>query len=163
MISLSALSCSWAPFTAMNLESPTEPGDPVVVLGSRPRDADVFLTFYYPELKDLGKHFLTVVSGVLAFFVAFADKLLDVAKATAAQRVFLIAALALLIVSVVCVGTGIYINFVAGGRANGSIIRGKTGDFKPLVRRTYLLYHTGGAAFVLALCLVAGIAILKVI
>ncbi|MGZ5462138.1 MAG: hypothetical protein ACXW4P_04070 [Thermoanaerobaculia bacterium] len=147
----------------MNLESPTEPVDPVVVLGSRPRDADVFLAFYYPELKDLGKHFLTVVSGVLAFFVAFADKLLDVAKATAAQRAFLIAALALLIVSVGCVGTGIYINFVAGGRANGSIIRGKSGDFKPLVRRTYALYHTGGAAFVLALCLVAGLAILKVI
>jgi hypothetical protein len=132
------------------------------LVGSPPQDANVFLAFYYPELKDLGKHFLSLVSAVLVFLVAFAEKLLNVGAATAAQRGLLIISLALLILSVVSVGTGVYINFVAGGRANGSIIRGKVGDFKPLVRRTYLLYHAGGAAFVLALCLLAGLAVLKV-
>lgn len=146
----------------MNAESTMTPNSSGIV-GSKPRDAEVFLTFYYPELKDLGKHFLTVVSGVLAFFVAFADRLLDLKKATVAQSVCLIVALAMLIIAVVAVGTGIYINFVAGGRANGSIIRDKPGDFKPLVRFIYFLYHVGGAAFVLALCLVASIAASKVI
>ena len=80
---------------------------------------------------------------------------MDIARATTEQRAFLITAFALLILSVVCVGTGVYLNFVAGGRANGSIIRGKPGDFKPLVRRVYLLYHVGGATFVLALCLLS--------
>jgi hypothetical protein len=124
-------------------------------------ESEIFLTFYYQELKDLGKHFLTLVSGVLAFFVAFAERLLDLAKATALQRVFLILALSTLIISVVAVGIGIYVNFVAGGRAQGSIIRGKPGDFKPLVRVTYALYHAGGLTFILALSLLAAIAALK--
>jgi hypothetical protein len=124
-------------------------------------DAEIFLTFHYQELKDLGKHFLTLVSGVLAFFVAFADRLLDLSAAKSSQKAFVILALAMLIVSVMAVGTGIYVNFVAGGRVHGSIIRGKPGDFKPLVRRTYQLYHIGGVAFILALCLLAAMAALK--
>lgn len=125
-------------------------------------DRAIFLQFYYPELKDLGKHFLTVVSAVLAFLVAFVDKVINLTTATALQRSFLIISLGLLIVSVGAVGTGVYVNFVAGGRANGSIIRGKPGDYKPLVRITYLLYHIGGAGFVAALCALAAIAALKV-
>lgn len=130
--------------------------------GSSARDRSVFLQFYYPELKDLGKHFLTLVSGVLAFMVAFAEKVINLASASATQRLFLILALALLIIGVASVGTGVYLNFVAGGQANGSIIRGKRGDFKRFVRITYLLYHIGGAAFVAALSLLAAIAALKV-
>jgi hypothetical protein len=125
-------------------------------------DREIFLEFYYPELKDLGKHFLTVVSAVLAFLVAFVERLINLTAATTFQRWFLILALGLLIISVASVGTGVYINFVAGGRANGSIIRGKPGDFKPFVRLTYLLYHVGGSAFVLALCLLAELAAFRV-
>lgn len=147
----------------MDMDVAPHANDAVAIVGSPPKDAQVYLSFYYPELKDLGKHFLTVVSGVLAFFVTFADRLVDVSKATTAQRNFLIVALALLITAVVSVGTGIYVNFVAGGRANGSVIRGRPGDFKPFVRFTYILYHVGGASFVLALCLVAGIAAMKIL
>lgn len=135
---------------------------PAIELGSSDRDKAVFLQFYYPELKDLGKHFLTVISGVLAFLVAFSENLINLASASAIQRLFLIVALALLIIAVASVGTGVYLNFVAGGQANGSIIRGKPGDFKRFVRITYLLYHIGGAAFVAALVLLAAIAALKV-
>jgi len=124
-------------------------------------EKSIFLQFYYPELKDLGKHFLTVVSGVLAFLVAFSEKVVNLASASDVQRLFLVMALALLMIAVVSVGTGVYLNFVAGGQANGSIIRGKPGDFKRFVRMTYLLYHIGGAAFVAALALLAAIAALK--
>jgi hypothetical protein len=143
------------------METPVCRSDGEQLPTSPKSDSEIFLEFHYPELKDLGKHFLTLVSGVLAFFVAFADRLLNLSKATLTQKVFLILALSFLIISVVAVGTGIYINFIAGGRVHGSIIRGKGGDFKPLVRRTYWLYHVGGAAFVLALCLLAAIAALK--
>lgn len=123
--------------------------------------SELFLSFHYQELKDLGKHFLTVVSGILAFSVTFAEKLLDLARATPAQKALLIGGWSLLIISVVCAGAGLYLNFIAAGRANGSIIKDDPGDFKPLVRCTYRLYEIAGGSFILALISLAAIAALK--
>ncbi len=36
---------------------------------------DVFLKFNYPELKDLGKHFLTIASATAVFLVSFVEKI----------------------------------------------------------------------------------------
>jgi hypothetical protein len=39
-----------------------------------------FLVFLYPEIKDLAKHFLTLISGVLVFSVTFSEKIILVVR-----------------------------------------------------------------------------------
>lgn len=124
-------------------------------------DSEIFLAFHYNELKDLGKHFLVIVSGVLAFSVTFSEKMIDFTKATSLQKGLLIGSWSFLIVAVVAAGTGIYFNFIAGAQANGAIIKGRKYDFKPLVRRTYRLYEIAGGCFILSLIFMATIAALK--
>jgi hypothetical protein len=41
-----------------------------------------FLKFLYPEIKDLAKHFLTLLSGILVFSVTFSEKIVPVSEAT---------------------------------------------------------------------------------
>jgi hypothetical protein len=38
-------------------------------------EAKTFLDFVYPEVKDLCKHFLTLVTGILVFSVTFSEKI----------------------------------------------------------------------------------------
>jgi hypothetical protein len=130
-------------------------------LDRRKPDTEIFLGFHYNELKDLGKHFLTIVSAVLAFSVTFSERMVDFTKATPSQKALLISSWSFLIVAVVTAGTGIYLNFIAGARASGSIIKERKSDFKPLVRCTYRLYEIAGGCFVLSLILMATIAALK--
>ena len=118
-------------------------------------DVEKFLEFHYPELKDLGKHFLTVIAAVLAFSVTFSEKITEFSKATASQRLLLMCSWLFLIVAVVTSGAGLYYNFVAGAQAHGAIIRGAKNDFKIFVRRTYRLYEIAGASFILGLVLLA--------
>jgi len=113
----------------------------------------IFLDFYYPELKDLGKHFLVVISATLAFSLTFAEKIVSIQKGTSFQRSLLLGAWGLMIVAILAAGIGLYQNFVAGGAANGSIIRGRPRHFKPLVRRVYALYHVAGFSYVISLLL----------
>ena len=126
-----------------------------------PSDSDKFLSFNYQELKDLGKHFLTIVSGVVAISITFSEKMIDFTKATGLQKSLLIGSWSCLIVAVVTAGIGIYVNYVAGAHANGSIIKGSRTDFKSLVKITYVLYHVGGVCFVIGLCLMAAMSVLK--
>jgi hypothetical protein len=118
-------------------------------------DAEIFLEFHYPELKDLGKHFLTVISAVLAFSVTFSEKLADLSKATLSQRVLLMCSWLFLVTAVVTSGAGLYYNFVAGAQVHGAIISGGKTDFKIFVRRTYSLYKIAGGSFIIALILLA--------
>jgi hypothetical protein len=124
-------------------------------------DSEVFLSFHYNELKDLGKHFLSIVVGVLAFSVTFSEKMINFTDATSLQKTLLICSWSSLIIAVVAAGTGLYFNYIAGAQANGAIIKGNKYDFKPLVRRTYRLYEIAGGCFIIALILMATIAALK--
>jgi hypothetical protein len=118
-------------------------------------DAEIFLEFHCPELKDLGKHFLTVISAVLAFSVTFSEKITEFSKSTLPQKGLLMGSWLFLIIAVVTSGAGLYYNFVAGAQAHGGIIRGKKTDFKVFVKRTYRLYEIAGGAFIMALILLA--------
>ena len=118
-------------------------------------DAEIFLEFHCPELKDLGKHFLTVISAVLAFSVTFSEKIVDISKTTFPQKILIMCSWLFLIVAIVTSGAGLYYNFVAGAQAHGAIIRGGNTDFKIFVKRTYRLYEIAGGSFIIGLVLLA--------
>lgn len=126
-------------------------------------DSEVFLSFHYPELKDLGKHFLLVMSAVLAFSVTFSEKMIAFPGAGGLQLTLLLSAWGLLIMALVATGVGVYFNYIAGAQASGGIIKGKPSDFKPLVRRTYRLYQVAGGTFIMSLALLVLAAALKML
>jgi hypothetical protein len=126
-------------------------------------DGEIFLEFHCPELKDLGKHFLTVISAVLAFSVTFSEKITEIPKATLPQKVLLMCSWLFLIIAVVASGAGLYFNFAAGAQAHGAIIRGGKTDFKIFVRRTYRLYEIAGGSFIMGLVLLAADGVSKLL
>jgi hypothetical protein len=107
-----------------------------------------FLAFLYPEIKDLAKHFLTLVSGVLVFSAAFSDRIISFGLATRFQKIALVIAWLLWIGAVVLIGLAIFVNFVAAVRTLGAVTllsRGKKHDNSNLIRLTYIALDTGGA------------------
>src|SRR5262245_40530737 len=68
----------------------------------------VFLAFKYPEIKDLLKHFLTLISASLVFSITFSEKIIDFNNATMGARIAVIGAWALLILAFGACGIGIY-------------------------------------------------------
>lgn len=125
--------------------------------------ADIFLSFHYPELKDLGKHFLVIISAVLAFSVTFSEKIIGLSGSGWMQRLLLVGSWCLLMIALVATGIGVYFNFVAGAQANGGIIKGRPSNFKPLVRRTYRLYQIAGGTFIISLALLVLNGALKIL
>ncbi len=119
----------------------------------------IFLGFHYGELKDLGKHFLTVIVGVLAFSVTLSDN--KSGRLNGMLPILLLMGWTCLFGAAVCTGTGIYSNYIAGAKASGAIIGGVRSDFKHYVRRTYRLYQLGGGLFVLGCLLLVAAAIVR--
>ena len=133
-----------------------------------PTESDTFIDFHYNELKDLGNHFLTLASAILAFSVTFSDRFVPSGDQlpgglAGAAKYLLLATWASLILAIIAAGTGVYFNYRAGAAAKGNIISRKPSDFRSLTGRTYSLYHVAGGAFVLSLLTLVAIGVLKVI
>jgi len=118
---------------------------------------EMFIKFYYPEVKDLSKSFLTLVSGILAFSVTFSSTIIGFPNASILQLTFLISSWLFLIVAIVAAGGGIYTNFVSSNIANRAIMEGKEHkiEFSSLVKHPYALLNVAGIAFVIGLILLA--------
>ena len=114
-------------------------------------EAKIFLAFQYPEVKDLCKQFLTLISGILVFSIAFSEKIIDFQRARLFQRLSLLVSWALLMISFVACGSGLYFIFIAAESANGSIIYNYGHDFKYFTRISYTLLDFAGVSFVAAL------------
>ena len=110
------------------------------------KENDKFLTFNYPELKDLGKHFLTISSATLVFFVTFIDKVAKNSLEQSSIKLILV----FLLLSIVTAGLGIFVNYVAGSGASGAIVWGIGKDYKRLTAITYVLYLLAGLGLILA-------------
>jgi hypothetical protein len=82
-----------------------------------PPEIESFLKYDYAETKDLAKSFLTVVSALLVFSVAFSDKIIDFAHAKPTPRILLIVAWSLFILSMVAGGGGLYFISISGAQA----------------------------------------------
>src|SRR5689334_3807573 len=79
--------------------------------------SDAFMKYDYAETKDLCKHFLTLLSGVLVFSVAFADKIVNYVNARSAARSFLLCCWVLLVAAIIACGIGLTYLALAGGEA----------------------------------------------
>jgi hypothetical protein len=110
-----------------------------------------FLAFLYPEIKDLAKHFLTLVSGVLVFSVTFSEKIVPFSIATTFEKRALLTAWLLWIAAVILAGLAILFNFLAATQ----MLRQHERDNRPLVRLTYAAIDAGGVCFVAGLVALA--------
>lgn len=114
--------------------------------------SEVFLKFNYPELKDLGKHFLTISSGTAVFLLTFVDKIIGASPTpTLTVKICLVG----LTISIASAGVGLFTNYISGAGASGAIILGIGKNFRAFTIATYVLYIQAGACLFLAFVLLA--------
>jgi hypothetical protein len=127
--------------------------------------AEVFVEFNYPELKDLGKHFLTISSATAVFLVTFVEKIIGPTASTTTSpsliETLTKTALIMLLTAVISAGTGLFTNYVAGAGAAGAIILGVGKNFRVISMVTYVLYIIAGTCQLAAYVVLAIIGILK--
>lgn len=104
-----------------------------------------FLQFVYPEVKDLCKHFLTLVSGVLVFSVTFAEKILVIGAASRGQKLILFSAWIFFVLAFVLGGASLTGLFLAAGRAKAME------PWEDLMITSGNTLFTAGASFALGL------------
>lgn len=122
--------------------------------------AELFLEFQYPEIKDLLKHFLTLISGSLVFSVVFSDRIVGVQDAGRAQVGLAFAGWFFLLVALGLCGLGIYTLYLTAERALVSVAREQATDFQSSARLSYRFQDLAALTFGLGLLLlvVAGAA-----
>jgi hypothetical protein len=77
--------------------------------------AKLFLQYDYPETKDLCKHFLTLVTAVLVFSLAFSEKIVNFPTAPKPAKRLLLSAWCSMIGAIIVCGVGLcYITIAAG-------------------------------------------------
>src|SRR6266853_5732241 len=120
---------------------------------SQPRTSvRVFIEFKYPEIKDLLKHFLTLISGALVFSITFSEKIIGLDKALNNQKKMILAAWFILVLALGACGLGLYTLYLAAEQAVDSEVDGRFANFEPLVGRSYLFQDAAGLLFGLGLC-----------
>jgi hypothetical protein len=113
--------------------------------------AEIFLSFNYPELKDLGKHFLTLSLATAVFLLTFVEKLLG---PNASLNRVINACMVSLLVAIASAGSGLFFNYIAGAGASGAVIWGVgKRSFRALAIVTYILYMIAGSALFVAYAL----------
>ncbi len=117
-----------------------------------PTKSELFLKFNYQELKDLGKHFLTISSATTVFLLTFVDKLI---KPNAVLPISVKMCLICLTLSIAAAGIGLFTNYVAGAGASGAIVWGVGKNFRAFTITTYLLYMFAGGGLLFAFLLLA--------
>jgi len=77
----------------------------------------IFLQYNYAEMKSLCTQFLTVVTAVLVFSLAFSEKIVEFQKATTLTRSLLISAWCLFFFAIILGGLALYYVALTGGQA----------------------------------------------
>ena len=126
--------------------------------GPAETDEQVFVSFHYQEVKDLGKQFLTLISATLVFSVTFAEKILPFASATRFQKALLSLSWLILLASLAATGFGIYVNYLAASKAKGSVVYEYQRDFRSLARMSYAALDLAAILYGLSLFVLATIA-----
>jgi len=113
----------------------------------------IFAEFHYAEVKDLAKHFLTLIAGTLVLTVSFSDKILPFDTASRLQKYLLAGCWLGLLMSFVMAGFGLFTNYLAAEQARGGIIYNYQTDFRTLARRSYALLDLAAVIFTASLVL----------
>src|SRR5260370_16228930 len=80
--------------------------------------AEKFLKFDYQQVKDLSINFLTLISAILVFSIAFAEKILKFPQSSAPAKRWLLISWLFFIVAILLSGTALPCMFYAGLQAN---------------------------------------------
>jgi hypothetical protein len=110
-------------------------------------EANFFMATIYPEVKDLGKQFITLLSGVLAFTITFADKIVDLQNSGLPSKVFLMLCWLLFVAAIIFIGVALWWNYNIAMTAS----QHKIDHAYNILRRVYRLFLLGGFSFVLGL------------
>jgi len=111
-------------------------------------ESERFLAFNYKELKDLGKHFLTISSASLVFILTFFDRnSLSESTKIISNTEYKFSG-GLLAISVICAGVGLFLNYIAGSGAAKSMIWGIGKNYRLVTKFTYILYILAGGSLV---------------
>jgi hypothetical protein len=113
---------------------------------------DVFLKFYYPEIKDLTIKFLTLVSSVFTLSVVFAEKVVILTPPTSKRLIPIVSSWILFVIAFVLGGYGLWKLFVLGEIANGVLLTYEyKGTFAGRLEHVHLALNVAGVSFVLGL------------
>ena len=118
-----------------------------------PSPARVFLEFKYPEIKELLKHFLTLISASLVFSVTFSEKIIDFSDAGIVQQAVVIASWFFLVLALGACGIGIYTLYLAAERAIHDVVYDQHNKWGGLARYSYYLQDAAGILFGMGLAL----------
>ncbi len=122
---------------------------------------ETFLKFNYPELKDLGKHFLTVASATAVFVLTFIEKIVGTTPLELIKHLMAVT-VAVLLVAIACAGAGLFTNYIAGSGASGAIIWGIGKErFRGITIFIYVPYIFAGVALFSAYVLLAYVAMCR--
>jgi len=120
------------------------------------RQADLFMKIDYPESKDLGKSFLTLLSAVLVASITFSEKIVDVHNASTLAVSTMMVCWLLLFVSIVSCGAGLALVVTA----ESICVYSPNLDYRSVEMRGAFMFLAAGVTFVFSLVslIVAGIA-----
>lgn len=114
------------------------------------KNDEIFVEFNYKELKDLGKHFLTIASASVVFILTFFEKIRysDTHNPNIDLRIKVGGVL--LISSVIFAGIGLVTNYIAGCGASNSMMWKIGRNYRLFTRMTYVLYLSAGVSLIVA-------------
>ncbi|MBT2745551.1 MULTISPECIES: hypothetical protein [unclassified Lysobacter] len=123
----------------------------------------IYVQFNYPEIKDLLKHFLTLISATLVFSVTFSEKIINYQAGNQLQRRTVFISWTLFAMSLVLCGLGIYLNYLTAEAALDVLANKVAEDvFFELRGWAYLAQDLGAVTYVIALAILIMSAVLKV-
>lgn len=130
--------------------------------------AERYVAFQYEQLKDLTKHFLTLIAGTLVLTLSVADKLVvtstpgaadPVAAAVRTGKWLLGASWVVLVLAFIFAGAGLTAAFFAAIAAREGHVYGRPTNYVSWSRPSYLCVDLAGLLYVVGLLLlvVAGL------
>ncbi len=109
---------------------------------------ELFIEFKYPEIRDLLKQFLTLISATLVFSVTFSERIVDYRRSSSAlQRNMVFTSWFMLVTALGACGIGLYLNYLTAEAAFVAMSSGVSEQFRKLESLSYLFQDLGGILF----------------
>jgi len=122
----------------------------------------IFVKFKYIEIRDLLKHFLTLISASLVFSVTFSEKIIDFQNAPSKQKLVLYLSWGALILSLGLCGYGLYTNYLAAEIAIKRINGLSESSFKNTAKISHLFQNLSAILYGLGLTLLISTSLFKI-
>jgi len=108
---------------------------------------ELFIEFKYPEIRDLLKQFLTLISATLVFSVTFSERIIDYRRSNSIQRYMVFSSWFMLVAALGGCGFGLYLNYLAAEAAFLAMSGGAAERFHELESLSYISQDLGGILF----------------